>query len=190
MGTTSTKSATIPIENLGLFHSGLAASFFRVESSSDLFIKESTFIRFRCDVCDITVTWQEVERVALAEDSLALPEPKLKRLKAGCCAREGCNANTYMVLLPAVSNLDWKRIAADAIAMMHQQKSIAANQYNHLVTIRKRKLIIRNLLALAILLLFSLGAFYWKNSRLPFVKKAPKYRIDPESVDSRFRPTK
>lgn len=190
MGTTSTKSVTIPIEDLELFHAGLAQSFFRAESSSDLFAKENEFIKFRCDACDITVNWQEVERVALAEDSLALSEPKLKRLKVGCCAREGCDAGTYLVLLPTASDLDWGRIAADAIAVMQQQKLIVAKQRQQKVTLRRRKSIIRNLRALVILLLFFVGAFWWKNGRLPFVKKTPKYRVAPESVDPRFSPAK
>ncbi len=180
----------ILIEDLPAFYLNLALTLFKTGTAVAPDATQGENIEFRCESCDIPVTCRELEKVALAKDSLELPEPKLKRVKVGCCAREGCNASAYQLRLLSPSNFDWERIIAEAFKLTQQQKANAATQRQQQSNLQRRRRFLSNLKALVILVVLLVGAFWWRFGRLPFAKKTPKYRVDPASLGPDLRPQK
>ena len=142
----------------------------------------STSLRARCVKCDIQIASDEIEQVSLVEDTTQLSHPKLKRLRLGYCAREGCESDDYLIHLDAYPGVDWEIITAKANDLMSAQRAAAkeaARRKARQKQIQRTKRAVLGLMAVAICLLL---LFVWRHGRLPFVKKPHKYQIDPASV--------
>lgn len=142
----------------------------------------STHLYARCEKCDIQVTSDEIEQVSLAEDATKLSHPKLKRLRLGCCAREGCEAVAYRIYLEACPGVDWEIIAVRTNELMSAEEAEAKEEAGRQTRQQRLQRTKRAALGLLIVVFSFLLLFAWRHGRLPFVKKPHKYEIDPASV--------
>ena len=144
----------------------------------------SANLRVSCTRCDIHLSQAEIEQVSLAEDASQLSHPKLKRLWLGYCAREGCESDDFKIQLAAHPSVDWDTIVTKANELMAAQQAAEKESARHRKAQKLKHQAKRNVLALLILAVALVLIFVWRNGRLPFVKKTPKYQIDPASTTS------
>jgi hypothetical protein len=181
-----TKFIPIRINGLAVFYANLARALTETGiTGPQLNEILSTRLRVSCVRCDIHLTTDEIEQVSLVNDTTQLSHPKLKRLRLGYCAREGCESDDYQIQLEACPGVDWETIAAKANELVSTQKvaeeEAVRRQARHNQIQRTKRAVLAVLtVAVCFLLLF-----VWRNGRLPFVKKPHKYQIDPASVAPR-----
>jgi hypothetical protein len=179
---TAPKEITLRVEELPSFNSHLGRALLETGlNPTEVSQILANAVCFSCQSCEILVKSDEMDLVAFAADSAELVHPKLKRMKVGCCAREGCDGVSYSVRMAGGAGVDWECLTAKALEQMAQQ--MAADAQTAQQQLRKKQLDRAKRIAIglvAVLCCFAL-LFYWKKGRLPFIKKAPKYRIDPAS---------
>jgi hypothetical protein len=172
------------VERLAPIYANLARALTETGiSGSQLNEILTTRLKARCVKCDIQLASDEIEQVSLVEDPTQLSHPKLKRLRLGYCAREGCESDDYQIQLESCPGVDWDIIAAKANDLMSAQKAAeqeAVRRQERQKQIQRTKRAILALLTGAACLLL---LFVWRQGRLPFVKKPHKYQIDPASVN-------
>lgn len=188
MASSTPKLIPIQITSLALFYTNLARALAETGiSGSQLNEILTTRLKARCVKCDIQLASVEIEQVSLVEDPTQLSHPKLKRLRLGYCARDGCESDDYQIQLDAFPGVDWETIEAKANALMSAQQVAARDEAACLLRrqcYRRTKRAVLSLLAVAVGVLL---LFVWRHGRLPFVKKTPKYQIDPASVNEPLR---
>ena len=110
-------------------------------------------------------------------------QPKLKRLKAGNCAREGCESADYKICLEASANVDWEAITAKAndllILLNTERKHECLQRTTRERTQRLKRTLLRSLCIAAFLIaVVALLQARFRSSKVP-----SKYQIDPASVN-------
>jgi hypothetical protein len=182
----SPKAIPIRAESLARYYANLARALTETGiSGSQLNEIFSTRLRARCVKCSIELTSAEIEQVSLVEDTTQLSHPKLKRLRLGYCAREGCESDDYRIQLEAYPGVDWESIAAKANDLILAQNAAAQEEVQHQTKQKRNQRTKRAALGLLLIVFALLLLFVWRHGRLPFVKKPHKYEIDPASVSPR-----
>ena len=183
MTTAISKPITIRVSALPRFYANLAQALAQAGiNGSQLDEICSACLKVSCTRCDIHLTHAEIEQVSLAEDASQLSHPKLKRLRLGYCARDGCESDDYQIQLAASPNVDWDAIVTKANDLLSVQQAAEKETVRSQKAEQRKHQAKRNVLALLILAVAILLMFVWRNGRLPFVKKTPKYQIDPAST--------
>lgn len=177
------KIILIQIESLSAFYLNLARALTETGiSGSQLNEILTTRLQARCVRCEIQVTSAEIEQIALVENLNPISPPKLKRLRLGYCARDGCESDTYQIHLEAYPGVDWEVITTKANNLILTQKAAAKGEQQRQVRQRRNQQTKRAALGLLTLAISFLLLFFWRHGRLPFVKKPHKYQIDPALV--------
>lgn len=144
----------------------------------------SAALRASCGGCNIQLTSHEVEQVALVENPTQLTHAKLKRLRLGYCAREGCEATDYRIQLEPYPGVDWDIIGAMANDLMLAQKAATEAEARHRTRRLQNQRTKRTLVGMMIVVFAVLLFFFWRQGRPSFAKKPQKYKLDPASVSS------
>jgi len=142
----------------------------------------STRLRAECAECGIQITGDEIVHVAVAEESTELPHPKLKRLRLGYCAREGCDSYYYRIHLEDHPGVDWTTVTEKAHQWNLAAKAAASEEEKRRVCQKRNQQTKRVVAGLFIVIALLLISFATRHGRLPFTKKPHKYEIDPASV--------
>ena len=183
MASSTPKIISLRVENLVRYHANLARAL--AESGingAQLNEILTTRLQARCGKCEIQISNDEIEQVSLAEDTKQLAHPKLKRLRAGNCARDGCESADFEIHLAACPGVDWEIIATKAGDLMSAEQGSAKEEAHRRMKQARTQRTKRAALGLVIAVACFLLAFVLRHGRLPFVKKAHKYEIDPASV--------
>lgn len=141
-----------------------------------------------CSRCNISLTGEEVQQLTLVDDAAQLSHPKLKRLRLGYCAREGCESADYRIHLEPFTGVDWEALIVKANQLISSQKAAATDAQRRQVRQKKIQRSKRFAFGVFLCILTVLLLFYWWNGRLPFIMKARKYQVDPASVTRFPRP--
>ena len=177
------KTIQLRVEDLARHHANLARALAETGiSGGQLNEILSTRLQARCGKCAIQISSNEIEQVSLAEDTAQLEHPKLKRLRAGNCARDGCESADYEIHLAACPNVDWEIIAAKTADLMSTEQASAKEEERRRIKQARTQRTKRAALGLVIVVACFLLLFVLRHGRLPFVKKPHKYEIDPASV--------
>ena len=186
MASPTPKTIPIRVAGLALFYANLARALTETGITGRRLSEIlSTRLQVSCVRCDIHLTTEEIEQVSLLEDTAQPSHPKLKRLRLGYCAREGCESEDYRIRLDAHPGVDWDSIAAKANDLILAQQADAKAEEQHQIRQKQKQQTKRVALGLSALIVCILLLFVWRNGRLPFVKKPNKYQIDPASVTPR-----
>lgn len=143
----------------------------------------STHVSVECVKCNIPISRSEIEEVLLAQDSSELSQPKLRRLKSGNCAREGCESADYKIHLAASIDVDWETITAKAndllILLNTERKQKCLQRATRQRTQRLKRTLLKSLCIAAFLIaVFAILQIRFRSTHLP-----SKYQIDPASVN-------
>ncbi len=183
METFASKTVLIRVESLARYYASLGRTLAQTGvSGNQLNDILSSCLEARCVNCEIPISGVEIEQISLIEDTTHLSHPKLKRLRLGYCAREGCESYEYAIHLSTSPGVDWDEIAAKTNDLMSAEK-IAAKEVDRR-RIRKARNQHRMRIGGGLFILIVLFAlfFFFRNGRLPFVKKTHKYEVDPASI--------
>jgi len=177
------KTIQIRVENLVRFHASLARALSETGISggqlNEIF---STYLRAECAKCGIKITGDEIVHVGVAEEATELPHPKLKRLRLGYCAREGCESYDYYIHLEDHPGVDWAKVSEKAHQLATAMKAEASQDEKRQARQKRNRRRTRVVAGLFIVIALLLVSFLTRHGRLPFTKKPHKYEIDPASV--------
>lgn len=137
-------------------------------------------LRIECVRCRIQVSAEDLERLTLSDAQGEALHPKLRRLRLGYCAREGCESFFYEAHLENDPKVDWESAARRAEALIAASKETAAQNRGQP---KSRNLSMRTLLALLVLTIL----LWLMHSIPPSARKPHKYEIDPASSGAVLR---
>jgi hypothetical protein len=171
------------VEDLVRFQASLACALSEAGiSGSQLNQIFSTRLRAECAECGIQITGDEIVHVAVAEEATELPHPKLKRLRLGYCAREGCESYDYRIHLEDHPGVDWTTVTEKAHQLELAAKAAASEEEKRRARQKQNQRTKRVVAGLSVVIALLLVSFLTRHGRLPFTKKPHKYEIDPASV--------
>jgi len=134
-----------------------------------------------CTKCGIHVSGDELLAIAESPDTPA-PSDKVKRMRLGYCARDGCESFTYRLSFRNHPGLDWRAVFAQMETVRQNRGELtAAEAAAGRVAARKRlwRSLKRVAIALAIIGLL-LGMRQWYvGGRIPLIREPEKFRVDP-----------
>ena len=142
----------------------------------------STRLRAECAECGIQITGDEMVNAAVTEDTTELSHPKLKRLRLGYCAREGCESYDYRIHFEDHPGVDWATVTEKAHQLELATKAAASEEGKRQARQKRNQRTKRVVAGLFIVIALLLVSFVTRHGRLPFTKKPHKYEIDPASV--------
>ena len=132
-------------------------------------------LRAECVQCHIRVSPEELEQLALSDAPAEPLHPKLRRLRLGYCAREGCESYFYEVQLDSHRDIDWEAVVRKARDLLAASKGAAGQEPQ-----RRKPRRLGMLIGIGLLVLTAVA--WLVHGRLPFARKPHKYDIDPAST--------
>jgi len=185
----TSNTVQVRIENLVRFHTSLARALglsgIGGGQLNEIF---STRLHAECVLCGIKVSGEEIGLVAVTAEETQLPHPKLERLRLGYCAREGCESFFYAIYLDDWPGVDWKSATDQANNLIIADKNAAEQEKQRQASRQRNRRMTRVALGVLAIGLLIVLRFLVQHDRLPFVKKPPKYQIDPASVSRELKP--
>ena len=153
-------------------------------SGQELHALFATGLRATCAGCGLTLTGEELGRLAVGEggDSGPLP-PKLERLRLGFCPRHGCEARFYQLQLEALPHGDAAQVLARTHALLRGDPSTRSRRT---VELPSRRQLQRLALIAGLTLLAAFGLYrlvFYRTQLIPFLKPASPFQVDPASVE-------
>ena len=148
----------------------------------------------RCARCGMRVTGEEL--LVLSQLPGDDETKRIQRLRSGCCAREGCQFESYELHFQNHPDLDWPKLlaarepealaASDAAEPAPEAEAAAAAVPDR--TTRHRRMAIRvGALIGAVLLLFVFRQLYY-GGRIPLLREPEKFRVTPAPEMDTNRP--
>lgn len=142
-----------------------------------------------CDVCGIPLTGQDL---LLAGDATGTEVGvKVKRLRLGFCARDGCESYFYRLSLRPVTGLDWKEVLAHIETLREARKQAmdaeasAQKQADPMVKLKKvRKIAI----AIGLVLMLLLIRQWYVGGTIPFIREPEKFHVSTAAPSSENAP--
>jgi hypothetical protein len=175
----------IRLENLVRLHAALASSLSETGINScqlnEIF---STHVRAECVKCGMHITGDQIGQIAVLEEDASLSCPKLKRLRLGYCAREGCESYYYAFHLQAHPNIDWAAVIEKAHRFAIALEKVAQQEQKQQRKWKQNWLRNRVAWAMISIVAILLFRFVMVHGHLPFTDKPQKYKIDPASTRS------
>jgi hypothetical protein len=171
------------VDNLVCFQASLARALSETGISggqlNEIF---SARMRAECPECGIQITGDEIVQISVTEEATELLHPKLKRLRLGYCAREGCESYDYRIHLEDHPGVDWTAVTEKAHQLELATKAAASEEEKRQARQKRNHRTKRVVAGLFIVIALLLGSFVTRHGRMPFTKKPHKYEIDPASV--------
>ncbi len=134
-----------------------------------------------CTRCGIRVSGDELLAIAESADA---PEqnPKIKRMRLGYCAREGCESFTYRLFFHNQPGLSWPAVFVQMEAATHSQTELAAAEaLARQAAARKARwqTVKRVGIALAVVALLIVIRQWYIGGRILLIREPEKFRVDP-----------
>jgi hypothetical protein len=148
----------------------------------------SAALAAECVVCGMRVTGEEL--LALAQLPSALEtSSRIKWLRLGCCARNGCDSRAYALKFHTHPGLDWNEFLSK-MQTAHAEEAPAPeteteSEPETLPKNQRRGLQIALAIAIAILL-FMIHQKY-RGGRIPFIREPEHFRVTPAAPGSEQR---
>lgn len=170
------------IEALADFTADLADACRRCDPTSTKITEAvGAALSAECPKCGIRVSGAELLAVSTAAEDASI-HPKIKRMRLGYCARDGCEALMYRLHFGQVPELDWRTVLGQMeSARNHRCELAAAEAAAKRVAIRrdKQRTIVRFAIALGILLLVLILRQWYVGGRIPLLREPEKFRVAP-----------
>jgi len=134
-----------------------------------------------CPKCGIRVTGAEMLAIPTSAEDASV-HPKIKRLRLGYCARDGCESSVYRLHFGSHPDLDWTVIHAQMDAASNHRLELATTEAaaKRAAILRdKQRTIVRFAIALGILLLLLIIRQWYVGGRIPILREPEKFRVAP-----------
>ena len=183
MKTPTSKTVQVRIEDLPRHYANLARTLSEAGLNS-LQLSEVLAMRLQtsCLKCGIQISSEELEQMAVLGEATELTHAKLKRLRLGYCAREGCESAVYSIHLDDCPGLDWEVILEKVDELGVKARAKARQDQRREGSRRRRQRMLRIMAGVGIAMILYLLQFIWSHGHLPFVKKTHTYKVDPGSM--------
>ena len=150
----------------------------------------SAALSAECPRCGIRVSGAELLAISASADDPSA-HAKIKRMRLGYCARDGCESLVYQLHFGRVPDLDWEVIQEQmAAAENHRLALVAAEAAAKRAAQRKFnwRFIARVAIALGVLLLLLMIRQWYLGGRIPILREPEKFRVAP-APEEHGRPT-
>lgn len=140
-----------------------------------------TALSAECPRCGIHVSGDEILAIAESADA---PEqnPKVKRMRLGYCAREGCESFVYRLRFHSQPGVNWRAIFAQMEVVVQNQAELSASAATARQVVVRRarwRTLGRVGIALAVVLLLMIIRQWYVGGRIPLIREPEKFRVDP-----------
>jgi hypothetical protein len=138
-----------------------------------------------CLKCSIRVTGEELLAISTsAEDPKA--SAKVKRMRLGYCARDGCRPLNYRLEFRDLPGLDWQVFVAQLEAVKEHRIQLAAAEAAARQAAKHRinwHALRRFGIALVIILLLLIIRQWYLGGRIPILREPEKFRVTPSLAE-------
>jgi hypothetical protein len=141
-------------------------------------------ISAECVQCGIEVSGSEL--LALSQAAPEDENLKLKRLRLGDCARQGCNSFYYRISFTPCSSLDWPILLTRIETDLQRPAEPAKSSATRMVFRRPAWLpsIPRRLwITLGLVFLLLIARQWHRGGRIPLLREPEHFRVDPAPED-------
>jgi hypothetical protein len=174
MAATWTESSQMTIAELADFSASLQTTVSATPETEKLRPALHDALSAECVQCGIRLSGEDILNFPAVEN-----EPRYERLRAGYCARAGCDARFYRVTCAPHPHLNWPVLlspAQDLTAQreadeFHSEKRAASRQW-------QKKNILRLGLIVGVLLVVLLMRHIQMGGTIPFVREPENFRVD------------
>jgi len=170
------------LEALADFVADLAEACRRCDSTDlKVFDKVSEALSAECPRCGIRVSGAELLAISTSAEDPSV-HPKVKRMRLGYCARDGCESLMYRLQFGHVPNLDWNAVLSQMEAAKNHRVTLAAAEAAA-KRADKRKFawrpLVRVAIALGIMLFLLIIRQWYVGGRIPILREPENFRVDP-----------
>lgn len=155
------------------------------EEAVDLF---RLYVAAECLECGMQVRGGELRKLATPRPAGTKEDPRLSRMREGCCARKTCEAHYYKLVFDDHPKMDWNQVAAALSSAFPPEPPPAADElepraslFGLLLDRRYRRVVI----GIGILLVLLVIRHFATGGRIPVFQRAPKYTLDPTSIQEK-----
>jgi len=139
-----------------------------------------------CPKCGIHVSGAELLATSTSADDPSA-HAKIKRMRLGFCARDGCEALVYRLHFGQAPELDWKTVLGQMEGARNRRLELAAAEAaakRAALRAAKQRSLVRVAIALGILLLLLILRQWYVGGRIPILREPEKFYVTPLPTES------